>query len=489
MTPTRMAVGRRAVARATALVGCDSAVRRVGGAAVFVVVTKLAALTAVFGCASGEPATAADTTPPPPTLIAFQLPDGVHVQFAKTTEMEAIPLAPKSVEPGSHEVAMTYGCKSVRTRVEAIAGQTVTIDLASVPELASATFVPKAKSLAGAPLKVNVFVNDARAGTVEYGERVLVPACATRISIAAVGETLGRFQEDLDFTKQPLVEREVVLAPGPDMVRLPGGPFTFGPPLEVLATWKKEAKLSAERGDDEYWLDAIDDLDTFTSRRKATVAAFDIDRTEVTAGQFLACRVAGSDPATGEVKICFDDASCSQQVGCYRDARDYDWPDEYAAPYCNVPRISADQVTPRGREDHPANCVSRVQAEAYCRWAGKRLPTHEEMEYAQRSGDDTYEHAWGTADLSCKRSSFGKNVGGPSCDTNDGFTEPVCSRPAGNSSQGVCDLFSNVHEYVVASRKDASLTWMQAWYVESGTETGATNILGFRCVRDAEGAK
>lgn len=419
----------------------------------------------------------------PPTSIAFDLPAGAYVQFAASTEMEAIPLAPKSVDPGSYDLAITYACKSVRTRVEAIAGQTVVVDLATAPEVASATFIPKARSLAGAPLKVDVFVNDTHVATVEHGERVAMPACATRISIAAVGETLGRFQEDVDFAEYPTVEREVVLAPGPDMVRLPGGPFTFGPPVEVLATWERDAKLAAERGDEEDGFDGIEDLETFTSRRKATVAPFDIDRTEVTAAQFLACRVAGADPITNQARRCSDDVQCAHFIGCYRDARDYDWPDEYALPYCNVPGVDVEQVAPRGREDHPANCISRKEAEAYCRWVGKRLPTHEEMEYAQRSGDESYEFPWGNGAFSCDRSNFGSNPGGPSCDTNQGGTEPVCARPPGNSSQGVCDLFSNVHEYVVASRKDASLTWMSAWYVEDRTD--ATNIVGFRCVRDA----
>lgn len=435
-------------------------------------------------CMAADAPDAAPAGPPSPAVIEFKLPEAARVQFAKATEREPSPLAPKTVEPGVHEIAVTYGCKSGRASVEAIAGQTVVVDLATLPDLATAVFVPKAKSLAGTPLKVDVFVNDARAGTVEYGERVLVPACATRIAIAAVGESFGRFQEDVDFTKEPIVEREVVLAPGPDTVRLPGGPFTFGPPLEVLATWEREAKLSAERGEDEYWLDAIDDLETFTSRRKAMVKAFDIDRTEVTAAQFLACRAAGTDPTTRRIQQCHDDAACSKLVGCFDDARDYDWPDASSAPYCNVPRISADQVAPQGREDHPANCVSRRQAEAYCRWVGKRLPTHEEMEYAQRSGNEDFEFPWGNGAFSCDRSNFGENPGGPSCDTNGGATEPVCNRPAGTSTQGVCDLFSNIHEYVVPTRKDASITWMNAWYVDS--KAGSTHIVGFRCVRGAD---
>ncbi len=108
----------------------------------------------------------------------------------------------------------------------------------------------------------------------------------------------------------------------------------------------------------------------------------------------------------------------------------------------------------QGREQYPVTQVAYEDAEAYARWAGKRLPTEAEFERAIRGGGDRLPFAWGSEFL--PEGKWQANIWQgqfPYENTaEDGFpaAAPVASYPA--NPYGLYDLAGNVWE------------WCSDWY-------------------------
>lgn len=182
------------------------------------------------------------------------------------------------------------------------------------------------------------------------------------------------------FDTAELEQREAITG-APElggMLRVPGGAFEMG--------------LDSKRG-----------IPDERPAHNVTVETFDLDETEVTNEAY---------------SLCVETGVCRKPAGLETEKAGF-------APL-EVFR----------RPDHPVVGISHSDAQTYCRFVGKRLPTEAEWERAAR-GDDARLYPWGDEAPTTKVAVFRAKS-----------TAPVGSRPMGRGPYGHLDLAGNVWEWV-----------------------------------------
>lgn len=161
-------------------------------------------------------------------------------------------------------------------------------------------------------------------------------------------------------------------------------------------------------------------------RRRVSLGAYAIDRTEVTRASYAAfLRATGYRlPSVGEAWA----------------EEGYTWP-----------TVEAGALLP----DHPVILVSWYDAREYCRWRGARLPTDAEWERAALGAEG---RAWPWGDRFDATALNHGSSEEPFFDDSDGWlkTSPVGTFPRGASLDGLQDTFGNAWEWTA----DA---WGEPW--------------------------
>ena len=155
---------------------------------------------------------------------------------------------------------------------------------------------------------------------------------------------------------------------------------------------------------------------------------------------------------------------------------------------------------PAGKEDHPVVYVDLDDARAYAKWAGKRLPTEEEWQYAAE-GPKRLKYPWG-------------NEMKPGvCNGDSKETTSVYKHPDGRSPFGCYDMCGNTWEWTESQRSDGRTRFCivrggsyyrakgSYWYVQGTPKRSdhaekfllmwpgldRCSTIGFRCVVDLGG--
>ena len=279
--------------------------------------------------------------------------------------------------------------------------------------------------------------------------RTLLPPLTAALSGALLASALSSCSDRAPTSSTPATAPAAPTADQPaSMVWVPGGEFTMGCDRQYASLCQMPGLTS----------------DTAPLQR-VRVGGFWMDATEVTNAQFAAfveatgyVTVAERTPTKEEFpdalpenlvagSIVFNPPPDAVDLGDY-----FQW---WAwTPGANWRHPLGPASTIDGKDDYPVVHIAYPDAQAYAAWAGKRLPTEAEWEFAARGGLDQKLFAWGD-ELTPSGTFMANTFQGqfPMGDTGaDGFKGIAPVQKYQPNSFGLYDVTGNVWE------------WCSDWY-------------------------
>jgi len=279
--------------------------------------------------------------------------------------------------------------------------------------------------------------------------------CSSVSRASALGADIGvTIETQLDT----LSSSSEVLDDYSGMVKIPGGVFEMGG--DIPQGFEDMPKTALPQGDE-------------LPKHAVQISEFWIDEHEVTNAQFKAFVDATGYVTTAEKPIDWEELKKQLPPGTPQPPAENLLPASLVFHYApaNASRDNlgnwwsftkqANWRQPKGpgssidgKDAYPVVHISWYDAVAYAQWAGKRLPTEAEWEFAMRGGQQNMMYPWGNEKTELG-TNYANHLQGKFPYTNtiaDGFegTAPVKSFPA--NAYGLYDMAGNVWE------------WTSDWY-------------------------
>lgn len=264
-------------------------------------------------------------------------------------------------------------------------------------------------------------------GGDEAKEPRAVPESPHRALVTAVVVPTGQVWTDLILTGS-----EAILAEG--MVWIPAGSFVMGDPDQSFQDTTPLHRVHV----DGFWMDRTEVTNTQFARFVAATGYVTVAERKPDPKDFPGAKVDDLVPGSQVFTPPREDTSLANPYVWWRYVPGASW---------RHPEGPGSNLV--GRQNHPVVHICWYDAIAYAKWAGKRLPTEAEWEYAARGGLDRKRYCWG--DELLPGGKWQANIWQgrfPRENTRlDGFagTAPVASFPP--NGYGLHDMAGNVWEW------------------------------------------
>ena len=223
-----------------------------------------------------------------------------------------------------------------------------------------------------------------------------------------------------------------------DMVLIPAGEFTMGSDkVEDDAKWRGANALNPYGFNDKLYVDEH-------PAHKVDLPSFFIDKYEVSNAQYKNFTIATRHPppvtwVQNGFNLTYKFLASLPEVYLHQVASERFNLDMDVNTMAQKTLLATLLKTQNARGKLPVTTVSWADADAYCRWAGKRLPIEAEWEKAAR-GPNSFEFPWGNDWDPKKINTMSEN---PEAPYSSGG-----SYPGDKSIYGVYDMAANVSEWV-----------------------------------------